>query len=378
MEVFWPIFLSLAYLIIGAYAIMIFYAISGWNKLKIAQETEPKLSVTILIAARNEAKNIRSLLQNLKEQSYPKELFEIIVIDDHSEDQTQTLAQEMAADLPNLRVLENQQGQGKKAALTTGISEAKFPISATIDADCHVSFDWLSSMMANWSSTTKMLLGPVVLSPTSSMLEKIQSMEMMAIMGLTGGFAAHQKPIMANGANLFFSRNAFEETGGHSQENNPSGDDVFVMLQLAEKWPNSIQFVKDFRAIVQTAPQPDLRSFWQQRKRWLSKKGGYSNSMVKLTAIISYAANAMGLVALLVSIATFGSTVSEMLIWFLFIKTVLDLIIIRKVRTDLNPICGIGSIIYAEIFILVYVTLLGIFGNVKNYTWKGRSVNVKK
>jgi len=72
MEVFWPVFLSLAYLVIGAYAFMIIYAIRGWNKLEILRENEPKLQVTILIAARNEAKNIQSLLQNLKEQSYPK------------------------------------------------------------------------------------------------------------------------------------------------------------------------------------------------------------------------------------------------------------------------------------------------------------------
>jgi len=304
-------------------------------------------------------------------------LFEIIVIDDHSEDETLTLAKEMATDFPNLYVLENQHGEGKKAALRTGISEAKFSIIATIDADCRVSFDWLKSMVSNWNPTTKMLLGPVVLSPTSSLLEKIQSIEMMAIMGLTGGFAAHQKPIMANGANLFFDKNAFEEIGGYSKERNPSGDDVFVMLQLAEKWPNSIRFVKDFRAIVQTAPQPNLSSFWQQRKRWLSKKSEYSNTVVKATALITYAANVVGFIALIFCFGGFCKSWTETLSWLLVIKGILDLALTQTVKRNLLPNCSTWTTFPAEIFIVTYITFLGILGNTKSYIWKGRAINTK-
>ena len=64
--------------------------------------------------------------------------------------------------------------------------------------------------------------------------------------------------------------------------------------------------------------------------------------------------------------------------WILFIKTLLDLIITRTASRDLQPHCGIGHILIAEIFISIYVTFLGIFGNVKNYVWKGREIKVNE
>ena len=98
--------------------------------------------------------------------------------------------------------------------------------------------------------------------------------------------------------------------------------------------------------------------------------------MVKATALTSYFANVIGLLALLISIAMLGTFVSDTLLWILLVKTVVDLYIIRRTRNDLNPICGVGSIIPAELFMLFYVPILGIFGRVKNYTWKGRSISV--
>ena len=376
MELFWFAFISVSFLIMGLYTAMIFYAISGWNKLQIEADTSPTLSISILIAARNESSNILAVLEDLSTQNYPKELFEVIVIDDYSDDDTLALAKGRLAEMMNLTVLENKAGEGKKSAIAEGISRAKFPIIATIDDDCSVFTEWLQSMASHWKSNTKMLLGPVVLAPAEGVFQTIQSMEMMAIMGLTGGFASQGKPIMANGANLWFDKSAFNEVGGFSKQQNPSGDDVFTMLKINDKWPQSVGFVKDFRAIVQTTPQPTFSAFWQQRKRWLSKKGEYSNWMVKATALTSYFANVIGLLALLISIAMLGTFVSDTLLWILLVKTVVDLYIIRRTRNDLNPICGVGSIIPAELFMLFYVPILGIFGRVKNYTWKGRSISV--
>jgi cellulose synthase/poly-beta-1,6-N-acetylglucosamine synthase-like glycosyltransferase len=221
-----------------------------------------------------------------------------------------------------------------------------------------------------------MLLGPVVLEPAVTVLERVQSLEMLAIMGLTGGFASHQRPIMANGANLFFDKNAFIELGGYENSENPSGDDVFTMLKFREKWPESVRFVKHYEAVVSTRPQPTYSTFWQQRKRWLSKKGGYSSSLVKGTAVITYLANVAAFVSLVAIVFSFGSFWADRLMWILFVKTLLDLIITRTVSRELQPYCGISHILIAEIFISIYVTFLGIFGNVQNYVWKGRNINV--
>ncbi len=378
MQIYWFVFVSLTYLIVGAYCAIIFYAIMGWDKLKSSIDLKSEKRVSVLVAARNESANIGKLLEDLAGQNYPSTDFEVIVIDDGSEDETFAIASSFQDRIGTLTVLKSENGIGKKNALTEGMAKASHPIIATIDADCRVSPDWIGSMLSNWTEMQKMLLGPVVLSPTGNMLETIQSMEMMAIMGLTGGFVAQGHPIMANGANLFFSKAAFHEVGGYSDHLNPSGDDVFTMLKMDDRWKGSIGFVKDYRATVQTSPQPTLAAFWQQRKRWLSKKSEYSNNWVVWTAIISYLANFFGLVALIIALAFIGSRVSDLLLGALVVKTVADLILIRTVRNDLNPVCGVGSIIPAQLFILLYIPILGVFGRVKKYVWKGRTIDLNE
>lgn len=370
--------LSAAYIILALYAGMILYAVSGWKKLKHAEEKDPEHAVSILVAARNESTNIETVIRDLFKQNYPRELFEVIVIDDHSEDDTLAQVQALLAEFPQLKILSNTEGEGKKSALACGIKEATFGIVATVDADCRVPSEWLITMLSHWETNeTKMLLGPVVLEPATTVLERVQSLEMHAIMGLTGGFAAKGNPIMANGANIFFDKEAFAEIGGYGSSKNPSGDDVFTMLNFNENWPGSVTFVKDYESAVLTAPQPTFSAFWQQRKRWLSKKGGYSNGWVKGTAIITYLANVAALCSLIAIIFSFGTFWTDKLLWILFIKTILDLIIVRTVSRDLQPYCGIANILVAEIFIVWYVSFLGIFGNVKNYVWKGRNIQVK-
>lgn len=377
MEWVWILLYAFGGAITLLYSAMIVYAISGWKKLLVEEEKTPTLGVSVLVAARNESVNIETVVRDIFNQSYSTELFELIVVDDHSEDDTWEKCSALQAEFPNLKVLSNKHGDGKKAALQTGIVQAKYGIIATVDADCRVPSEWLISMMSHWEETqTKMLLGPVVLEPAVTVLERVQSLEMLAIMGLTGGFASHQKPIMANGANLFFDKNAFIELGGYGNSENPSGDDVFTMLKFREKWPDSVRFVKHYEAVVSTRPQPTYSTFWQQRKRWLSKKGGYSSSLVKGTAVITYLANVAAFVSLMAIVFSFGSFWADRLMWILFVKTLLDLIITRTVSRELQPYCGISHILIAEIFISIYVTFLGIFGNVQNYVWKGRNINV--
>ena len=377
MEWVWILLYAFGGAITLLYSAMIVYAISGWKNLLVEEEKTPTLGVSVLVAARNESVNIETVVRDIFNQSYSTELFELIVVDDHSEDDTWEKCSALQAEFPNLKVLSNKHGDGKKAALQTGIVQAKYGIIATVDADCRVPSEWLISMMSHWEERqTKMLLGPVVLEPAVTVLERVQSLEMLAIMGLTGGFASHQRPIMANGANLFFDKNAFIELGGYGNSENPSGDDVFTMLKFREKWPESVRFVKHYEAVVSTRPQPTYSTFWQQRKRWLSKKGGYSSSLVKGTAVITYLANVAAFVSLVAIVFSFGSFWADRLMWILFVKTLLDLIITRTVSRELQPYCGISHILIAEIFISIYVTFLGIFGNVQNYVWKGRNINV--
>jgi len=378
--------------IIASYVAMLWRFAKGWKSLSTRENEAEPVSVAVIVPTRNEAANIHACLTDLLRQDYPMEFIQIMVVDDGSEDATFTIADELAAANPQLKVMRANGLGGKKQALQQGIDASHSQLIATVDADCRISPTWLSTMVAaQQQEGATMVLGPVVLTPASNLFQRIQRLEFLAIMGITGGSAAIGHPVMANGANLLFDRKAFTEAGGYSGSDNPSGDDVFLMLKMKEKAVTNYEsvrisesmsgrgvvFVKDVSALVSTAPMPTLGAFWQQRKRWLSKKGGYADKHVKTTAILTYLANLGGLAALVISLFIFPSAAADLLLAALFLKSVADLLFIRMVARDLMPTCGLWDILPAQLFILIYVSSIGLFGKVRTYSWKGRDIRVK-
>ncbi len=400
----------LIFAIISSYVVMLWRFAKGWERLPGSVGAPRPVPVTVIVPARNEEANIRACLSDLLRQDYPEQFLQIVMVDDGSEDATASIAVELSAQHPNLTVLQAT-GAGKKQALQQAIEATESELIATVDADCRIAHTWLSTMVAaQQQDGARMVLGPVVLTPAPTLFQRIQRMEFLAIMGVTGGSAAMGHPVMANGANLLFERTAFMEAGGYTGSGNPSGDDVFLMLKMKSGSANQrisesanettrngsdvqsegnspsasggagvgrgVIFVKDPSALVSTAPMPTFRDFWQQRKRWLSKKGGYTDLHVKATAIITYLANVGGLLALVLAPFVFPSKAADLLLSALLIKTVADLFFIRRVARDLRPSCGIWEIVPAELFILIYTSLLGLVGNVREYRWKGREVRI--
>jgi cellulose synthase/poly-beta-1,6-N-acetylglucosamine synthase-like glycosyltransferase len=266
----------------------------GWQRLRAADNTVIPVSVTVLVPARNEEQHIVQCLTDLVHQDYPKQFVQILVMDDGSDDRTAELAEGLALTHPYIKVMRLPDAKGKKQALQRGIDVTLSKLIATVDADCRIAPTWLSTMVAHQQrGQAAMVMGPVVIAPAPTLFERIQRMEFLAIMGVTGGAAANGTPVMANGANLLFLREAFKAVGGYSGSSNPSGDDVFLMLKLKERAASNaalggVVFAKDARALVSTHAMPSLRAFWQQRKRWLSKKDGYTDRHVKRTAILTY------------------------------------------------------------------------------------------
>ena len=371
------IFGYITLVLIIVYSAMLFWFAMGWKRIPKAENIAIPVSLTVIVPARNEAANIQSCLHDLLLQDYSQQFLNIVVVDDGSDDETADIAEEISRIHSNLEVLRLPNAGGKKQALQQGIMNATTEWIATVDADCRISPSWISSLITRQQSANAvMVLGPVVLTPASTLFERIQQLEFLAIMGITGGAASLGHPIMANGANLLFSKKVFIEAGGYSGTSNPSGDDVFLMLKI--KALGSVVFAKNERAVVNSKPLPNFSSFWQQRKRWLSKKGSYSDWSVKLTALITYFANFAGVLALLgcaINLAVpLGST--DFLVGAVLLKTIVDYFFIRMVSTNLLPTCGLWHIIPAQLFILIYTSTLGILGNVSTYEWKGRKITV--
>src|SRR6187551_950137 len=166
----------LLYITIGLlilYSILILFYRAGWRELKPFSETgyESLLKISVIIPARNEEENIAKLLSSLEKQTHPSHLFEVIVVDDHSTDNTvatvnsYSFAKLIRLEFANINSY-------KKKAIETGITAASGDLIVTTDADCIAPGNWLKSIASFKEKTNAVFIAaPVVLEYGSNFLQ---------------------------------------------------------------------------------------------------------------------------------------------------------------------------------------------------------------
>lgn len=238
-----------------------------------AETKASKFSVSFVVPARNAAGTLVPLLQDLHAQCIPKELTEVLVVDDGSEDGTVPVATGMQRTWPQLKVLSNT-GEGKKAAITTGVSHASGELIVLTDADARFGPDRTALIVDKMEADgLDLLLLPVHTKAGRGALGRIQEEEQCGLLGVAAGEALSGRPFLANGANMAFRREAFAAVGGYKGDRFASGDDVFLVQRMALAGKR-IGFLLDQRAIVTVEAELGLLAFVQQRLRWAGKMRG--------------------------------------------------------------------------------------------------------
>src|SRR5690625_4749121 len=206
--------------ILLTYAVCIFILNKGYNRVqkKSAEEHEAFHSFSILIPFHNEEKHLPQLCESLSKLKYPTHLFELIFIDDFSTDQSVSLIKNFNfPDLFSVKVLSSvkKSAAPKKDALQIGISQARFNWIVTTDADCVCPELWLKAIN-DFIEThhPKMICGPVLVVSNNDEIQELQQMENLSLQFVTRAAIGWKKPIMANGANLIYRKDAFYECGG--------------------------------------------------------------------------------------------------------------------------------------------------------------------
>ncbi|MGD0582845.1 MAG: glycosyltransferase [Bacteroidales bacterium] len=273
-----PYFLILAYIFRGHFR----------NKF-LKGEVIDRVKVSVVIACLNEEEYLPSLLNDLAAQDYPADLFEVIFVDDHSVDNTGSVASSFC-NRGRFRVLRNS-GTGKKSALRTGIMASDGDLILTTDADCRVSCRWVSAVASFYSSNRPdLLIGPVHLSEERGLFHRFQQLEFFSLQGITAATAGLSDPVMCNGANLAFTRDIYEKHSGNLHDEIASGDDIFL-LQSIKSENSKILWLGDRDAVVKTRAAGSFRQFLDQRARWVSKSGAYEDKFMRLLALITLIAN---------------------------------------------------------------------------------------
>ena len=300
-------------------------------------------------------------MSNLKLIDYPKDKFEIILVDDNSTDTTLSLLKEYVT--PNIKVISNT-GNGKKQAIETGVKNANGDWIAVTDADCKLSLNWLNAMARYISSETKMVLGPVFVSQGKGFLTDIQTIEFLALQGATSGSAGNNSPISANGANMLIEKKAFETVNPYeSNYHLKTGDDQFLMMAIKNKYQNAILYAQDKNAIVKTLPVESWCKYISQRVRWASKGSAYSDMSIKLKGAVIFMTSLLIVTSLIFGILLGNYYFS---FGFLVVKMLVDLTIIVPMKRFSGLSFSIFSLIFSAFFYPFVVVLSVSLGQLKN------------
>ncbi|MFK8103731.1 MAG: glycosyltransferase [Saprospiraceae bacterium] len=380
MMIFYAIlagFLSLAYLIIMSRYWIYWERLPQWElpAAYIAQTT-----VSIIIPARNEAEHIVATLQAIQQQNYPQNLLEVIVIDDHSEDETATLVRSfegLSIQLLSLadHVGATQNNSYKKYAIELALQRAKGALIVTTDADCVMGKDWLNYLVAYHQKTgAKLLAAPVNFFQEKSTMARFQSLDFIGMMGITGAGIYGGFGNLCNGANLAYEREAFFAVDGFTGiDNLASGDDMLLMQKIRKQFPEQIAFVKHPAATVYTTAKEDWRSFIQQRIRWASKSSVYTAWEVQLILVLVFLYCVNILVGLLCWPFFAG------MVWWLgaqlLIKISIDYFYLQRMSHYFGRSDLMQSFLSSQFMHIAYIVGIGLLANlVKKYEWKGRKI----
>jgi cellulose synthase/poly-beta-1,6-N-acetylglucosamine synthase-like glycosyltransferase len=262
----------------------------------------------------------------------------------------------------------------KKKALESAIDIAKGEWIMTTDADCVLPVHWIERMAAMFHERqAAFIAAPVKVSAKSSLLSVFQCLDFMSLQGITAASVYRKIHSMCNGANLGFQRKIFFEVDGfHGIDHIASGDDMFLMYKISERYPNKIFFLKSQDAIVVTEPVETWRTFIHQRIRWASKTGQYEDKAITPILLFVWALNASVLLFLITSIWNPVNLLYFFVCWL--VKTLFEFPFVLSIARFFGQQSLMRYFFFLQPLHIIYTVIAGAFGKFGSYEWKGRKV----
>ncbi len=360
------------------YFFLILYLLKGWLRINtfISKKRTFTTKVSILIAARDEEENIKGTIEALLAQDYPKELLEIIIVDDHSSDKTADIIKSYATEGVRLLSLNESKGLNsyKKKAITNAINLSTGELMVATDADCQMGARWLSTIVCLYEEEKPFLISsPVIYFKDDSTFKKLQTLEFLYLIGLGAATIGNQRASTCNGANLAYKKEVFLELGGFQGiDDLASGDDELFLHKVAEKYPEKIAFCKAKDAVVYTEAKETLSAFISQRKRWASKSTHYKKKSIIILGVSVWLFNVILLLSTIV--AVFNPQLWGFVSICLAAKIIVELVFMSQMTEFANRSSLLFYLPFLSVLHIIYLIYIGIAGNSGKYQWKGRMV----
>lgn len=328
------------------------------SKRPLSDKQEP---VSVVICAKNEYHNLVRFLPLILEQNYPE--YEVIVVNDASDDDTFYLLREMRDKYSRLNVINIHQNLnffvGKKFPLSIGIRSAKYETVLLTDADCFPSGpDWISSMQSVFTEKTRVVLGYGAYISQRGLLNKLIRFDTLHVAMQYMSLALAGLPYMGVGRNLAYHKELFFKVGGFMKHYKiTSGDDDLFINEVAFGSNTRIQPATE--AITFSKPKQSFASWFRQKKRHLTTGGSYRTphkitlGLFSLSQLVFY--------SLLIVLAVLG--VNWMLLLGIYVlRLISQTIIIKKCMTRLGEKNFLLLFPFFEVFLMIINLLLGSAG----------------
>ncbi len=347
----------------------IFYRGMG-RKYTAAMNAKPFVSV--IVAARNEESTIPQLLTSLINQDYPEDKYEIIIADDNSDDNTASIVQDFQRKSNNLILLPinifDDVVSRKKNALTHAVQKSIGEIILTTDADCVVTYQWISGMVRYFGRGVGMVAGlstPFIPQwKDATLFQKYEYVDTIGLFFAAAGALGAGKAFSCSGQNIGFTREAFNKVQGYETiKRHISGDDVLLM-QLIQNAGYEIRFAFGKETQSLTKSERKLSNFLNQRTRWASNE----RSQISLNIEFYLYLADVFLLNVLIIVGLFFIPLYAAGAWLL--KAIGEYVILQKgiTRFELNK-KSLSNFPLWAILQPLYITIVGIGGKLHLFSW---------
>ena len=341
----------------------------GLSRARFPRNTAYEPTVSIIVAARDEEKNIGNCLASLAQIDYPSHKFEVIAVDDNSTDATPSIITSYLSAHNNFRTMTAQPAighlRGKANAIAQGIDIATGDIIMMTDADCTVSPSWIRGTVEQYDDTTGIVAGLTLLK-YDNWFGGMQSLDWTYMLALASSTMALGNPLSCIGNNFTFRREAYDEVGGYRNIKFSVTEDfaLFKAMTRSGKWGSRYPIRKE--TLVESEPCTNVATLYRQKRRW--GVGGKDMSVSGFAiGTIGFLLHALYLVSPFLGIS-----------WSIFaasftVKMLCDYVVLRVPLKRTGRLSDMKYILHFELYFVLFLVLLpfAVFlgGAV---VWKGR------
>lgn len=364
----------IGFILLVAYVLLIIFFTRGWRRIAKASITSEKrgsLRLSVLIPFRNESRNLEQILSCLLSVKSDY-ILEVILINDQSEDDSFSIAKSLEEKYEKVILLNpGAHFSGKKNALQAGLNCSKGNLIATLDADIIISKQWAEEIADHFTPGTHALILPVAYSEDISPLFHL---EFIALQVVTFGSIGRGFPLLNNGANMVYSKEALMKIDGfNSSAHKSSGDDIFTLMAIVKEYGRkSVKAVLNNDVIGITSGPANMKEFMLQRLRWAGKTIFVRNAWFSFVAWLVLLTNLVLAFILIISVFILDSWLHFIILFS--VKLIFDFILLKPALKFYNAKKLIKWFIPASVLYLFYVSLLSIFSRILKPQWKGRKV----